>query len=403
MRISGPTEDGEPVARSLQWVVANSGTTVWQEGTILRQVAGPALGNHTIGVPPAQPGQTVIIDLELMPNEEPATISYALFAPSGERFGPPLVARVAGTKKAARPAPGELEALQKLLAATRPDEGSWPGDVQLELQSGQGNLRRYRATSAASPGFSRAVTISIGDPGDTAGDPAQGGPDAIGNGLSTAGGAVHQETAAPDDDAPAAACDKELLAASLARLSQCDWDAQEACLRTLLKIVGNISLDPRSAKFRQVPKSSKRFAADVLSVPGGTGVLQAAGFIEDGDAWCLPEDAGSLRRLLAELQGFAQDATMRQRRRERDAKIQVERARKKNYLVNAPRLDEDMQATMARIKNDQEEIAAQRSGCPSKDSKAKSLSWGAKVNDSAGSVQLGAKAGGALGGGQTGT
>jgi len=67
------------------------------------------------------------------------------------------------------------------------------------------------------------------------------------------------------------------------------------CVRTLLKMLGNVAANPGEHKYRKVNMSNETFKAKISSLQGGLAVLKAAGFAEDGDALVLAEDADLAR------------------------------------------------------------------------------------------------------------
>jgi len=121
--IGGSTAAGEPVAAgdSLQWVLVNDGTVTWPAGTTLRLVGGPAKVCPIIEVPPAAPGQTVDINLEVQPMDEPAQVFYSLVTPDCQPFGEIAQAKIA--PKAAPPPPPA----PALVVLTTPMDGTVGG------------------------------------------------------------------------------------------------------------------------------------------------------------------------------------------------------------------------------------------------------------------------------------
>eukprot|EP00928_Gymnodinium_smaydae_P100453 TRINITY_DN9858_c0_g1_i1.p1 TRINITY_DN9858_c0_g1~~TRINITY_DN9858_c0_g1_i1.p1 ORF type:complete len:383 (+),score=72.65 TRINITY_DN9858_c0_g1_i1:132-1280(+) len=152
--VAGPKASGEALVGGdvAQWVLANDGTVSWPEGTTLRLVGGPVLLCPLVEVPAVAPGQTVDIELEVQPTEQPAEVFYSLVTPSCEAFGEIAHARVSPLKQTSPPAQpavvlisstldsagGALEAMQgelKTVEWTLANVGhaKWPEDVRASL------------------------------------------------------------------------------------------------------------------------------------------------------------------------------------------------------------------------------------------------------------------------------
>lgn len=440
-----------------QWVLANSGSSVWPEGTTLRLVGGPVLADPEVPVPPAAPGQTVIVDLHIWgePPEE-VSLAYALTTAEARLFGPLLRLQVSprpprsrlcrvlaspmdGLPGVMEAAPGEVKALQWSLAnvgcAPWPDdafvclESASPslqmGDAPVQVPSAQPGMAvefcvsaalpsvpgrysaRWALTSESCPELRQCLAVEFAIPGGREATAELLGHSAVGElaaPVAPVGPTGSASTATvPELLLPEAPLDRELLASALERLRACEWERQEVCLRTLLRALRNAHAAPADPKFRRLPTSSKRLAEEVLAVPGGPELLMAVGFAEDADAFCLPPELALAGAGLRELEAFAQEAVMDRKRQERDERIRAEKGRKKNYCVNAARVDDDTKALLQRIQDDQADLAAKAEDAPTKASKAQlRTTWGAKVAGSGGDVTLNAKGGGALGGGQQG-
>lgn len=372
--------------------------------------------------------------------EHEATLAYALMTADNRLFGPllqitvaprqiePVVAPIRCVVYRApaaelEVAPGELKTLEWCLA--NPGPMQWPDDVQVNLLEvdpglcvGGGAVQvppappgmtvefcasavmplatgcfdvQWAVECQSCPGFRQLLAVSF-----LVREPTQASSVSCDeSSLPTAEG-----TELPE--AHPGMLDTTLFRESMEVLRSNEWSRQETCYCTLLKILKNIRVDPEDPKLRRISKSSKRLVSDVLEVPGGSGVLVAAGFIENAEAFVLPAAIEGVGAALTALQAAADEAAMDQRRRERDERIQQEKARKKNYLVNPPRLDEEMRATIDRIKDDQADLNIRLEDKTSKSSKARQLGWGAKVNDASGDVVLNSKGGGSLGGGHHG-
>jgi len=155
---------------------------------------------------------------------------------------------------------------------------------------------------------------------------------------------------------PPPPADPDLLASALQRLCQhADWDQREACYTTLLKVLTNIHLSPSEPKFRGLPLYSQKLASTVFDVPGGRDVLHAAGFVVDTDVMSLPASVNSVEATLQEVRVQAEKAAMDRKRRDRDARIQVEKElASKKHLPKGRKLDAAMLETLAKVKEDQE-------------------------------------------------
>eukprot|EP00438_Fugacium_kawagutii_P033132 Skav217304 [mRNA] locus=scaffold1466:332508:334581:+ [translate_table: standard] len=57
---------------SVRWVLANDGSVTWPVGTTLRLVSGPVVATPIMEVPPAAPGLTVEMELELVSDKDGA-------------------------------------------------------------------------------------------------------------------------------------------------------------------------------------------------------------------------------------------------------------------------------------------------------------------------------------------
>merc|ERR1719161_2673583 len=79
------------------------------------------------------------------------------------------------------------------------------------------------------------------------------------------------------------------LADTFKTLGAQPWEKQEECYKTLLKLLGNVVNNPGEAKFRSVKKGNEAMKAKVHDCPGGSDVLRAAGFVEEDEAFVLPE------------------------------------------------------------------------------------------------------------------
>merc|ERR1712226_667078 len=71
-----------------------------------------------------------------------------------------------------------------------------------------------------------------------------------------------------EDDEQDAIPNLPLVQDGLRQIRGCDWAIAEPCYETILKILGNIAAAPEDAKFKRIPKSSKKICSNVLEVPG---------------------------------------------------------------------------------------------------------------------------------------
>lgn len=180
--VSGPTEGSEPIVAgsTMQWVFANCGTSTWPEMTTLRLIGGPALMHPVLGVPPAAPGQTVVVDLDVSETDAEADVFYALVSPDGQPFGEIVHAKIVPKKKPAAPTPvcavlqhpgGEanqpMEALQgevKQVEWVVANLGScpWPDDVTVTLFYNTPGLNHLPQVIEVPSGVEPGLTVQIG-------------------------------------------------------------------------------------------------------------------------------------------------------------------------------------------------------------------------------------------------
>ena len=69
---------------------------------------------------------------------------------------------------------------------------------------------------------------------------------------------------------------------SVAKLQQTAPAASATALKTMLKLLENISANPGEAKFRKIRKSNKAFATRIGAVPAAVECLKSAGFLDAG-------------------------------------------------------------------------------------------------------------------------
>jgi len=103
MQISGPKEGDAPITGAVEWVLANSGSAIWDNVT-LRLVCGPAICPTVVQVPPAQPGQTAEIFLDHADVLEPTQLVYAMVGNDNDVFGELLHVTIAPPMAVAAPA-----------------------------------------------------------------------------------------------------------------------------------------------------------------------------------------------------------------------------------------------------------------------------------------------------------
>jgi len=170
----------------IEWVLENNGKVEWPKGTVLQQIAGPkGLTPRDVVVPPAAPGQTVDVVLQLGKITEEACMVYALVPPGNSgMFGEIISIRVAprpeglehqcpnpccvvissprDTKSGNDMAlqPGTVDTSEWVLAnfGTTP----WPSDMCASLMFNTQGLEGLPATISippANPGMTVHVTI----------------------------------------------------------------------------------------------------------------------------------------------------------------------------------------------------------------------------------------------------
>ena len=137
------TESLAPGA-AVRWVLANDGTIAWPAGTTLRLVSGPVIATPIMEVPPAAPGLTVELELELVSDKDDVEVAYALVTPCGQPFGDLLQFRVEkkevekpicvilkGPETCVEGLQGEVKMMQWTLANF--SNVSWPADACCQL------------------------------------------------------------------------------------------------------------------------------------------------------------------------------------------------------------------------------------------------------------------------------
>jgi len=156
--------------------------------------------------------------------------------------------------------------------------------------------------------------------------------------------------------------DPALLADALQRVASLeDEGRREVCYVTLMKVLGNIHASPTEGKFRRLPLTSPKLMASVLDIPGGRDVLHAAGFTVDEDSLCLLAAITSVEAALGDVRASAEKLVMDRMRRERDEKIQLAKEKAGQKILGKGRkLDPDMLETLARAKQDQQDLDYRR-------------------------------------------
>lgn len=146
MLISGPEAGSAPISGAVEWVLANSGTTVWDNVT-LRLVCGPPICSPVVQVPTAQPGQTAEIFLEHAEVSDPTQLVYAMVGIDNDVFGELLHVTIAPQTAVAAPAgvvlfsPMDLgpipvqhhEVLAPEFTLANVGEVPWPEDATISL------------------------------------------------------------------------------------------------------------------------------------------------------------------------------------------------------------------------------------------------------------------------------
>mmetsp|Transcript_20927 Transcript_20927/g.38869 ORF Transcript_20927/g.38869 Transcript_20927/m.38869 type:complete len:877 (+) Transcript_20927:131-2761(+) len=182
--VGGLKESDAPVVAggSVQWILANSGDTKWPCATTLRLIGGPILMSPIVDVPALDPGQTVIIDLDVQAATECATVFYTLISPDGQPFGDVLTAKVMPESESFVPKPmclvldspimaceKGLEALQgevKVMEWQLANVGAvaWPNDAVATLIYNSPSLKDLSALveiPAIDPGMTIHVGVSV--------------------------------------------------------------------------------------------------------------------------------------------------------------------------------------------------------------------------------------------------
>lgn len=130
--------------------------------------------------------------------------------------------------------------------------------------------------------------------------------------LATAAGAsvasqpkaTAASTRGSKDSSQPAAVPQQAIAEALCLVGSSPEDAQEACCRTLIRLLENVLEQPKEPKFRQLNRTNKALAAKVFSVPGAEALLLAIGWQRSQpESLLLPSDApqACLRTAVARL------------------------------------------------------------------------------------------------------
>mmetsp|Transcript_5141 Transcript_5141/g.9807 ORF Transcript_5141/g.9807 Transcript_5141/m.9807 type:complete len:404 (-) Transcript_5141:139-1350(-) len=123
------------------------------------------------------------------------------------------------------------------------------------------------------------------------------------------------------------------MAEALHEMGAAEWPKMQACVKLLLKLLGNIEREPTNGKYRMLNPGNARLSKDLFSVYGSADFLHSVGFYkrggfdENGDGYRFVLDDGlSVSWAVEELQVFLEAEGDKQQRRERDARIARERA-----------------------------------------------------------------------------
>lgn len=189
--------------------------------------------------------------------------------------------------------------------------------------------------------------------------------------------------AAPSDNSAA-------LKAALKHIEESsNWQTQETCYVTLLKLLGNVVEHPAEAKFRLLKLTNAALKAKVFDVVGAKDMLLVAGFREmaDGEAFELPAAlSGSYVAAVRDaLQQHANQAKLNELRRERDERIAAakEEATKHNKYsqIHAHLTPEQREEVQRQLAIDRAEFEKDREMHPVFDSHGKELKFGATEGD----------------------
>jgi len=126
-------------------------------------------------------------------------------------------------------------------------------------------------------------------------------------------------------DAAEGDLDAAAALAQLDKLKEAEWAGQETCYVTLLKVLNNIASNPGEAKFCSLKIENAAIQSKILRFDGARGFLEAVGFREAAGALVLPAERHAQARLAHELlEGFANEASYENIRKERHAKAREE-------------------------------------------------------------------------------
>jgi nucleoredoxin len=119
---------------------------------------------------------------------------------------------------------------------------------------------------------------------------------------------------------------------TLRAVAEVEWSAQEVFYVTLLKVLNNVLQNPEEPKFRSLKKGNAALQTKLFGVADGAAAkLLVLGGFEDGEVIALPGPPdGRMTALRDCVSEFAETEHMRQKRKERDAKIAEEMQKDKD-------------------------------------------------------------------------
>merc|ERR1712048_832242 len=132
----------------------------------------------------------------------------------------------------------------------------------------------------------------------------------------------------------------------MGKLGEVDWESQEICYVTMLKVLGNIAANPGEPKFCSIKIENAAIQNKILKHNGARAFLEAVGFRENAGALVLPTERSAQAKAAHDfLQGYANEAKYHQIRKERHAKAaeeaKKEAAKPKRPVPNAGDGDND--------------------------------------------------------------
>uniref|UniRef100_A0A7S3U5Z9 PUB domain-containing protein n=1 Tax=Strombidinopsis acuminata TaxID=141414 RepID=A0A7S3U5Z9_9SPIT len=177
------------------------------------------------------------------------------------------------------------------------------------------------------------------------------------------------------------------MIAALKTVAGNEWEKQEMCYVTLMKVLEHIIQAPAEQKFRHLRTSNAALRAKLLDVPGTRDFLSAVGFVEEQEGEILafnPPSCEGLKAALEVLRRHTEEEKMNELRRERDVRIAAAKAEehKLRPLHEAHLTKERREAIKQELELDRQEWAAEQRLHPATESEAPhELPFGVREGD----------------------